>query len=157
MAQGTNRLTGKALSGRAHLIQSLTVLLSTPLGSRVMLPEYGSELSDLIDSPMTPLTRLQINKSIFDAVSRWEPRFNLRRVESERRDIDGELVITLVGSFEGQDLVIDDLQPFAPTVPETPIQPPPETIDPNFHSFMFGSNRVFLFGNNRIIGYNVTP
>ena len=153
---GMNRHTGKAIAGREHLIQSLTILLTTPIGSRVMLPEYGSELSNLLDEPITPTTRLQINKTIFDAIARWEPRFKLRQVQSISRDVDGQLTLTLVGSFEGQDITLTDMQPFAPVVPpETPIVPPPDTIDPNFHSFMFGNNRVFLFGNNRIIGYNV--
>ena len=149
--------TGKAISGQEHLIQSLKVLLSTPIGSRVMLPEYGSALSDLLDSPITPSTRLQINKSIFNAVAQWEPRFTLRQIQSISRDIDGEITLTLIGTYEGQEVTIEGLQPFKPTVPETPIAPPPETIDQNFHSFMFGNNRVFLFGNNRIIGYNVRP
>ena len=155
---GMNRETGKAISGRDHLIQSLQVLLSTPIGSRVMLPEYGSELTEFLDTPITPSTRLRINKTIFNAVARWEPRFNLRQVQSTSRDVDGVLTFTLIGSFEGQDIEIEGVQPFVPVVvPETPIAPPPETIDPNFHTFMFGNNRVFLFGNNRVIAYNVTP
>lgn len=121
-----------------------------------MLPEYGSELSDLIDSSITPATKLQINKTIFDAIARWEPRFTLRQVQSVTRDTEGEITITLIGNFEGQEISLEGIKPFAPVVvPETPIAPPPETIDPNFHTFMFGNNRVFLFGNNRVIGYNV--
>ena len=53
---GTNRITGKALAGKQHLVQSLYVLLSTPIGNRVMLPEYGSELTELLDSPITDST-----------------------------------------------------------------------------------------------------
>ena len=151
---GTNRITGKPLAGIDHLIQSLYVLLSTPIGSRVMLPEYGSELSDLLDSSITDSTRLQINKTIFDAVARWEPRFKLRQVQSTTHDAEGQITFTLIGTFEGEDITIENLQPFAPTVPETPIAPPPETIDPNFHSFMFGTNSVFLFGSNQIIGWD---
>ena len=161
MAQrGMNRNTGQALAGRDHLIQSLQVLLSTPIGSRVMLPEYGSELSDLLDSPITASVRLQMNKTIFNAVSRWEPRFKLRQVQSVSQDIDGVLTFTLIGTYEGQDLRIDNFQPFVevgpsrpiPT-PETPIgpsDPTDPTGDPDFRALLIGDQALLI--GDKILG-----
>lgn len=44
---GTDANTGKALEGMAHLRQSIRDILGTPLGSRVMRRDYGSELPAL--------------------------------------------------------------------------------------------------------------
>lgn len=146
---GMNRLTGKSLAGRDHLVQSLQVLLSTPLGSRVMRPDFGSELVDLVDSPITPLTQLQINKSIFNAVSRWEPRFKLRQVQSVSRDVDGELTFTLIGSFEGQEISIEGLRPLVPATPVT--VPSGET---EVFAFLSGNDNLFISENDNIFVFD---
>ena len=72
--QGVDRITGKRLSGAAHLHQSVSDILSTPIGSRVLLREYGSELYLLADS-------LRIIAATATALARWEPRLRLTRVE----------------------------------------------------------------------------
>jgi phage baseplate assembly protein W len=57
--RGIDANTGKALSGLAHLRQSVTDILSTPIGSRVMRREYGSQLFRLIDAPLNRSTLAQ--------------------------------------------------------------------------------------------------
>ena len=49
MVTGINTNTGRSISGKAHLRQSIADILSTPIGSRVMRRNYGSHLFDLID------------------------------------------------------------------------------------------------------------
>lgn len=48
---GMDRNTGKLLSGTDHIRQSIVDILTTPLGTRVMLPEYGSKLLILLIIP----------------------------------------------------------------------------------------------------------
>ena len=48
---GVNCRTGKRLSGAAHLRQSVSDILNTPVGSRVLVRDYGSDLFELLDSP----------------------------------------------------------------------------------------------------------
>ncbi len=50
--RGTDANTGKALSGLEHLRQSVRDILTTPIGTRVMRREYGSQLYALIDAPL---------------------------------------------------------------------------------------------------------
>lgn len=50
---GMNRATGAAIADLDHTRQSLSDILGTPIGSRVMRRDYGSLLSDLIDQPQT--------------------------------------------------------------------------------------------------------
>lgn len=48
---GVNCRTGKRLSGAVHLRQSVSDILNTPVGSRVLVRDYGSDLFELLDSP----------------------------------------------------------------------------------------------------------
>ncbi|MCV6588938.1 MAG: hypothetical protein OIF57_07920 [Marinobacterium sp.] len=49
--QGMDSVTGKPLADMAHIRQSITNILTTPIGTRVMRRDYGSVLPDLIDRP----------------------------------------------------------------------------------------------------------
>ncbi|NYZ70451.1 baseplate assembly protein W, partial [Endozoicomonas sp. SM1973] len=49
--QGTHRLTGKPLSNLDHLRQSITDILTTRIGTRLMRRDYGSRLPELVDRP----------------------------------------------------------------------------------------------------------
>ncbi|MBD3768115.1 MAG: GPW/gp25 family protein [Gammaproteobacteria bacterium] len=51
---GINAQTGKPLSGIDHLRQSISDILTTRVGTRVMRRDYGSQLPELADNPMTP-------------------------------------------------------------------------------------------------------
>lgn len=78
---GIDSATGRYLHGNEHLRQSVTDILSTPVGSRVLLREYGSRLFSLLDNPQDDFTRVRIVRETVTALERWEPRLTLRRVE----------------------------------------------------------------------------
>lgn len=71
---GLDRLTGKRISGKEHLVQSLHDVLMTPVGSRVMRRDYGSVLPFLVDQPMTARTLMQMRAAIVHSLAKWEPR-----------------------------------------------------------------------------------
>jgi phage baseplate assembly protein W len=77
---GTNAQTGKALAGIAHLRQSITDILTTRLGTRVMRPRYGSRLPDLVDAPMNSATIADIRAATAEALRDQEPRIKVTRV-----------------------------------------------------------------------------
>ncbi len=81
--RGTDAMTGKTLSGVAHLRQSIRDILTTPLGSRVMRREYGSRLFDLVDAPLNDATIIDIFAATAEALLRWEPRLQVQRVRVE--------------------------------------------------------------------------
>lgn len=56
---GMSRTDGRLLTDEEHISQSLSDILRTPVGSRVMRREYGSLLPDMIDQPQTPALELQ--------------------------------------------------------------------------------------------------
>lgn len=71
---GTSAETGKIISGMEHLRQSISRLLTTPVGSRVMRRDYGSYVFELIDQPGNKANKLKVYSAIVDALLRWEPR-----------------------------------------------------------------------------------
>ncbi|WP_454719324.1 GPW/gp25 family protein [Citrobacter freundii] len=77
---GVNCRTGKRLSGVAHLRQSVSDILNTPIGSRVLVRDYGSRLFELVDSPRDDLLRLRVIAATATALARWEPRLRVSKV-----------------------------------------------------------------------------
>lgn len=78
---GIGRHTGRAVSGDAHLAQSIIDVLTTPKGTRVMRRSYGSDLPALLDQPINPETVVDAYMAVADALTEWEPRITLARVE----------------------------------------------------------------------------
>ncbi|WP_336424828.1 GPW/gp25 family protein [Roseovarius sp. D0-M9] len=76
-----NASNGTVLDGLGHLRQSITDILTTPIGSRVMRRDYGSRLYDLVDDPINRSTVLEVYTATAEALDRWEPRVQLEQVE----------------------------------------------------------------------------
>jgi phage baseplate assembly protein W len=96
---GFNRETGEVLRDFDHVRQSIGVILTTPIGSRVMRREFGSELFDLIDRPMTDRVILAIYAAAVMAIARWEPRYALTGCRLTRAGADGVIGLELKGSY----------------------------------------------------------
>lgn len=95
--RGTDRTNGKALSGIAHMRQSIVNILSTPIGSRVMRRSYGSNLFRLVDAPTNEQTRIDAIAATADALRRWEPRISVRSVTVTFSP--GGLAIDITGEY----------------------------------------------------------
>ena len=77
---GIDRHTGAPITDVAHLAQSVGVLLNTPVGSRVLRRDYGSDLPRLLDAPINGTTVVDLYVAAAEAIDLWEPRLDLRRV-----------------------------------------------------------------------------
>ncbi len=82
--QGVDRHTGQSLGGLAHLRQSIVVLLTTRIGTRVMRRDYGCGLWQFIDAPMNPRTFAHMYSQIAIAIDLWEPRIELLSCQIEQ-------------------------------------------------------------------------
>lgn len=60
---------------------SIKDILLTPLGSRVMLPEYGSRLFELIDRRIDDSFRADLAWYVIEAVQKWEKRVKIDEVK----------------------------------------------------------------------------
>ena len=68
------------VSGPENISQSLKVLLTTNFAERLMRPEYGCGISQLLFEPIDQRTVTKIRNSIADAILLYEPRINLLNV-----------------------------------------------------------------------------
>lgn len=98
--RGMNKSTGVALTDSEHISQSITDILTTPIGSRVMRREYGSEIFKLQDAPMNGATKLRIMAATVMAIINWEPRVKVTAMNIEL-NYDGFVVLSV--EFERQD------------------------------------------------------
>ncbi|TNJ06612.1 baseplate assembly protein [Aeromonas veronii] len=92
---GMNAANGRAISATDHIIQSVRDILITPVGSRVMRRDYGSELFYLIDMPQHQATRLRLMAATVQALINWEPRITVTRVDVLGGGMDGALTIEI--------------------------------------------------------------
>ncbi|MFI8483000.1 GPW/gp25 family protein [Pseudomonas sp. NPDC078700] len=93
-----NRTTGSAISELDHLRQSVSDILTTPLGSRVMRRDYGSQLMELIDQPFNGTTKLRAYAAIAMGLMRWEPRLSISRVQISQSTEASQAIIDLEGT-----------------------------------------------------------
>lgn len=96
--RGVSATTGAPVEGLAHLQQSITNILTTPVGSRVMRRDYGSLLPQLIDQPFNGATQIRLFAAVATALMRWEPRVRLTGVSITTADTPGAVVVTLDGT-----------------------------------------------------------
>lgn len=94
---GMHTTTGTQIKGLAHLHQSIADILTTPIGTRVMRRDYGSELFDLLDQPDNATTQLRIYAAIATALLRWEPRLRLAKINFTRTATPGRVHVELTG------------------------------------------------------------
>lgn len=100
--RGMNAATARSIVDINHLRQSITDILTTPIGARVMRRDYGSDLPRLIDGPLTGRLLLRVYAATADALSKWEGRLKLTRVSHDiATDQPGGLTLTIEGSFNG--------------------------------------------------------
>ena len=107
---GMDRNTGKTLSGIDHLKQSIQDILTTPIGTRVMRRDYGSELFSLIDAPLNKATKVDIYSATADALAKWESRFSLQQVDVFSED-SSSIAIYIKGVYlpTGENVVMDGI------------------------------------------------
>jgi len=61
--------------------QSLSILFSTPKGSRLMLPDFGSDIYKYRFDPLDRVLMEKLRYTITEDIRRWEPRIRLNSVE----------------------------------------------------------------------------
>lgn len=79
-------------SGTEEIDASLRMILSTAPTERVMRPEFGCRIWDLLFHPIDANTLGQIEQAVREAVAQWEPRVDLEQVTATPDDQDVGLV-----------------------------------------------------------------
>jgi len=79
---------------KVSIANSINRILKTPLGSRVMRPDFGSLLYTLRDREFNDEYRLLAKKYTYEAISKYEPRVKVENVNFKIKTVSG--VVTLV-------------------------------------------------------------
>jgi phage baseplate assembly protein W len=80
----------------AKIEQSILIILGTARGERVMRPDFGSRLRELLFAPMNSSTRALAARYVTEALTAWEPRIDVVRVRAEPRGaLEGVLDIDI--------------------------------------------------------------
>ncbi len=66
---------------RSEINQAIQIILSTTPGQRVMRPEFGCQLQDLVFAPNNVHTAIQAQRYVEEALGMWEPRIKVIQVE----------------------------------------------------------------------------
>jgi len=80
----------------AKVQQSILIILGTARGERVMRPDFGSRLRELIFAPMNSATRSLAVRYVTEALVKWEPRAEILGVEISDEEAQlGKLLINI--------------------------------------------------------------
>lgn len=90
-------------SGRIEMSQyeedikeAIWIILKTAKGERVMRPDFGCGIHDLVFSPINTTTMNSIEKNVREALSLWEPRIELIKVSvTTDKAEEGKLIISI--------------------------------------------------------------
>ena len=66
-----------------NIRQNIAIILGTKPGERQMLPAFGCRIHEQMFAPNTRATSAIISHHVGDALSRWERRIEVLRVDSE--------------------------------------------------------------------------
>ena len=89
---------GIALTSSARNIeQSIEIILKTSPGERVMRPEFGSRIHELVFAPHDVVTEGLVIHYVVEALEQWEPRIQVREVDilPPDPDKDGVLMVEI--------------------------------------------------------------
>jgi phage baseplate assembly protein W len=81
------------VSGDDNVTQSLLVLLKTAAGERLMRPEFGTTVPELVFEAGSDQNLFRLEQALLETIQRWEPRV----------EVDG----VAVSRVSGEDGVVD--------------------------------------------------
>jgi len=86
----------KMLEDEADIESSLEILLSTRLGERIMVPDYGCNLEELLFSPLNLSVKTYVIDLIKTAILYHEPRIDAKKIQIDPADeLNGVLLINI--------------------------------------------------------------
>lgn len=83
-AEGRLGLVG----GEDRIRQSIWIILATAPGERLMRPDFGCGIHDLVFEPNTAALRGMVQARVRDALVRWEPRIDVLDVQVTTDDVE---------------------------------------------------------------------
>lgn len=87
---------GKIVSsvGEDSIKEAIIIILSTAKGERVMRPDFGCKINELVFAPNNNSTASLVNFYIKEALQKWEPRIEVLDV-SAAPDEDEKIIVNI--------------------------------------------------------------
>jgi len=93
--------------------ESIWIILSTSKGERVMRPDFGCGIHDLVFEVINTTTLSEIENGVRDALAVFEPRIDVLRVAaSSGGGVDGRLHISIDYLIRGTNNQLNLVYPF---------------------------------------------
>lgn len=73
--------------------QGIFIVLNTAKGERVMRPDFGCGIHELVFAVNDSTTRGLAEHEVREALTRWEPRIDLQRVKVSATGSEGEVLL----------------------------------------------------------------
>jgi hypothetical protein len=87
---------GLALArGEQELDEAIAIILGTAPGQRVMRPEFGCRVHELMFAPIDATTAGMAMHYVKEALGRWEPRIDVLNIDVSTDHEDGRLDIAI--------------------------------------------------------------
>ncbi len=80
------------VGGERDIEQAIRTIMETSPGERVMRPEFGCRIHELVFAPNNAATEGLLIHYIQEALERWEPRIDVQEIEVST-DLDGGAVL----------------------------------------------------------------
>jgi phage baseplate assembly protein W len=85
----------RLVSGVEEIDAAIRMILATVPGERVMRPDFGCAMWDMLFAPLTAGTLGLIEQSVRSALERWEPRIDLQDVHATAGQDSGTVHIAV--------------------------------------------------------------
>lgn len=96
---GIDARTGRPLSGRAHLEQSIVKIVMTIPTERVMRLDFGMDPTRQIGRNLSARLAAEFYRDVIVAVHKWEPEYRIRRLQLVTLDRVGALGVLFEGNY----------------------------------------------------------
>jgi phage baseplate assembly protein W len=82
--------------GEEDIKEAIWIILSTSRGERMMRPEFGCGIHDLVFSPINAGTLRVVEATIRETLTEFEPRIEVLTVEASDKEADqGRLLVSI--------------------------------------------------------------
>jgi uncharacterized protein len=93
--------------------QSIWIILSTSKGERVMRPEFGCGIHDLVFEVINTTTLTEIEEGVREALALFESRIDVKQVKAlSNGGLDGQLRISIDYEVRGTNNQLNFVYPF---------------------------------------------
>lgn len=76
--------------------EAILIILGTSKGERVMRPDFGCGIHDLVFAPINTTTVSLVESSVREGLTLYEPRIELIKVEaSDKQSSEGKLLVSI--------------------------------------------------------------